>query len=122
MLATIFAYFWNFASLLHVSRRRLNDSDDQAGTHRSFSGQGSTQLPDRDTTADCSTYAEEQGDSGKPSALTFVHHIHREGVCFVWNVGEQEYYATREWEFITLYEQSLVDSFVFSLRQQSFIP
>ena len=55
-------------------------------------------------------------------ALTFVHHIHREGVCFVWNVGEQEYYATREWEFITPYEQSLVDSFVFSLQLQSFIP
>ena len=54
--------------------------------------------------------------------LTFVHHIHREGVCFVWNVGEQEYYATREWEFITPYEQSLVDSFVFSLQLQSFIP
>ena len=40
----------------------------------------------------------------------------------MWNVGEQEYYATREWEFITLYEQSLVDSFVFSLRQESLIP
>ena len=51
-----------------------------------------------------------------------MHHIHREGVCFVWNVGEQEYYATREWAFITPYEQSLVDSFVFSLQLQSFIP
>ena len=54
-------------------------------------------------------------------ALTFVHHIHREGVCFVWNVGEQEYYATREWEFITPYEQSLVDYFVSSLRARSLI-
>ena len=39
----------------------------------------------------------------------------------MWNVGEQEYYATREWEFITPYEQSLVDYFVSSLRARSLI-
>ena len=57
---------------------------------------------------------------GRPSQV-FVHHIHEDGVCFVWQDEEQQYYATREWGFLTVFEQELVDYFVSSLRARSLI-
>ena len=83
MLATIFAYFWNFASFLHVSCRRLEDSDDQAGTHSSLSGQGSTQLPDRDSSVICTPNAQEQGHFSQPSADLCTPHTPRRSLLCV---------------------------------------
>ena len=50
-----------------------------------------------------------------------VHHIHSDGVCFVWEVGDVQCAAVREWEFLTEFERQLVDSFVSSLRSQAHI-
>ena len=83
MLATIFAYFWHFASVLHVSFKRLDNSEDQADTHSSISGQGPAQSPDRDTTVICSTNAEKQGHSGKPCADFCTPHSPRRSLFCV---------------------------------------
>ena len=50
MLATIFAYFSHFASFLHVSRRRSESPDVQAGTNSSICGRSASKYANKDST------------------------------------------------------------------------